>query len=195
MLPDSGASPALDFNSVYAAFYAKILRYLARLVGPDQAEDVSQEVFAKISRSLGEFRGESLSSWVYRIATNAATDRLRRKAALPALAGDEELAVPDPADSAERQAIRGEMSTCVRGLTDELPENYRTVLILSEIEGLKDAEIAEVIGDTVQAVKIRLHRARARLRLLMEDRCRLYRDRDNTLLCDRKTPRDAGLKE
>ena len=193
--PGSGVAPAVDFNTVYGAFYARILRYLTRLVGPDEAEDVSQEVFSKISRSLGEFRGESLSSWVYRIATNAATDRMRRTAARPSITENDDVALPDTADSAERQAIRSEMSECVRDLTNELPDNYRTVLVLSEIEGLKDAEIAEVVGATVQAVKIRLHRARVRLRQIMEDRCRFYRDRDSTLLCDRKVPQSAIRKD
>jgi RNA polymerase sigma-70 factor (ECF subfamily) len=191
MSPRSGAAPAVDFNTVYGAFYARILRYLTRLVGPDEAEDVSQEVFSKISRSLGEFRGEALSSWVYRIATNAATDRMRRTAARPSITEDDDVALPDTADSAERQVIRSEMSECVRDLTNELPDNYRTVLVLSEIEGLKDAEIAEVVGATVQAVKIRLHRARVRLRQIMEDRCRFYRDGDSTLLCDRKVSQSA----
>ncbi len=186
MPPDAGAARAVDFNTVYSQYYARILRYLTRLVGPTEAEDVSQEVFSKISRSLGEFRGEALSAWVYRIATNAATDRLRQTAAHPPTTEDDDLALPDTTDSAERQAIRSEMSACVRDLTNELPDNYRTVLVLSEIEGLKDAEIAEVVGGTVQAVKIRLHRARARLRQIMEDRCRFYRDGDSTLLCDRK---------
>ncbi len=193
--PDAGAGRAVDFNTVYSLFYARILRYLTRLVGPDDAEDVSQEVFSKISRSLGEFRGEALSAWVYRIATNAATDRMRRTAAHPTAAEDEDFAPPDTADSAEQQAIHSEMSACVRDLTNELPDNYRTVLVLSEIEGLKDVEIAEVVGATVQAVKIRLHRARTRLRQIMEDRCRFYRDRDSTLLCDRKAPRGTTPKD
>lgn len=188
MPADSGAVRAVDFDAVYTAYYVRILRYLTRLVGPDEAEDVSQEVFSKISRSLGEFRGEALSAWVYRIATNAATDRMRRKATRPPTVEDDDVAWADPEESIEQKSIRGEMSECVRSLTDELPDSYRTALILSEIEGLKDAEIAEVVGATVQAVKIRLHRARARLRGIMEDRCRFYRDRENTLLCDRKLP-------
>ena len=194
MPPGNPAAPAVEFNTVYASFYARILRYLARLVGPDEAEDVSQEVFIKISRSLGDFRGEALSSWVYRIATNAATDRMRRTVARPSITEDDDVALPDTADSAEQQVIRSEMSECVRDLTNELPDSYRTVLVLSEIEGLKDAEIAEVVGTTVQAVKIRLHRARVRLRQIMEDRCRFYRDRDSTLLCDRKVSQ-SGVRE
>jgi RNA polymerase sigma-70 factor (ECF subfamily) len=111
---------------------------------------------------------------------------MRQKAERTPTGENDDLAVPDPAESAEELAIRSEMSECVRGLTNELPDSYRKVLILSEIEGLKDSEIAEVAGATVPTVKIRLHRVRTRLRQIMEDRCRFYRGSDNVLLCDRK---------
>jgi RNA polymerase sigma-70 factor, ECF subfamily len=177
----------VDFNTVYSSFYPRILRYLARLVGPDEAEDVSQEVFIKISRSLGDYRGEGISSWVYRIATNAAMDR-RRCASPIAIPAEEESMAADSAETAEQRLIRGEMSECVRGLIDELPDTYRAVLILSEIEGLADAEIASVVGATLETVKIRLHRARRRLREALVDRCSLYHDGDDRLLCDPKAP-------
>lgn len=177
----------VDFNTVYSAFYPRILRYLARLVGPDEAEDLSQEVFIKISRSLGDYRGEGISSWVYRIATNVAMDRMRRASPI-AIPAEEESIAPDSAETAEQHLIRGEMSECVRGLIDELPDTHRAVLILSEIEGLADAEIASVVGATLQTVKIRLHRARHRLREALIDRCRLYHDSDDRLVCDRKAP-------
>lgn len=177
----------IDFNSVYSAFYPRILRYLARLVGPDEAEDISQEVFIKISRSLADYRGEGMSSWVYRIATNAAMDR-RRRARPNAMPVEEDSIAPDSAETAEKLLIRGEMSECVRGLIDELPDAYRAVLILSEIEGLADAEIASVVGATLETVKIRLHRARRRLREALIDSCNLYHDGDDRLVCDRKAP-------
>ena len=180
----------VDFNTVYSAFYPRILRYLARLVGPDDAEDVSQEVFIKISRSLSDYRGEGISSWVYRIATNAAMDR-RRRASPIAIPAEEESLAPDSAETAEQHLVRGEMSECVRGLIDGLPDTYRDVLILSEIEGLADAEIASVIGVTLETVKIRLHRARRRLREALVARCSLYHDGDGRLLCDQKAP--SGL--
>ncbi len=193
-MPGSQTAEPCDFEALYAAFFPRIVRYLTRLVGPDGAEDLSQEVFIKISRSLGEFRGESsLSTWVYRIATNAALDQLRSaehrfSVSATSPCGAEDAAVPDLSVSAEQQVIRGEMSECVRSLVDELPESYRTVLVLSEVESLRDAEIAEVLGVTLETVKIRLHRARARLRKRMEERRSLYRDRESTLLCDLKVP-------
>jgi RNA polymerase sigma-70 factor (ECF subfamily) len=68
----------LEFQKIYDAFQPKILRYLIRLVGENEAEDVTQEIFVKVSQALENFRGESkLSTWLYRIATHAALDRLR----------------------------------------------------------------------------------------------------------------------
>ena len=188
---------AMEFDTVYSTFHPRILRYLARLIGPGEAEDLAQEVFLKISRSLGEFRSESqLSTWIYRIATNAAIDRARSaqyRAALrtSSVEGSCDSAAADVVIesgevSIEHQVIRGEMSECVRGLLNQLPEGYRTVLILGDMEGLKDREIAEVLEVTVEAAKIRLHRARARLRKSLDAQCSFYRDPRNTLLCDLK---------
>jgi len=68
-----------DFSKIYNEYYPKIVRYLTRVVGESEAEDATQEVFVKIDRSLESFRGESsLSTWIYRIATNTAMDHLRR---------------------------------------------------------------------------------------------------------------------
>ena len=76
----------LEFEEIYTDFRPKVQRYLTRMVGEHEAEDLTQEVFIKISRALDAFRGESqLSTWVYRIATNAALDRLRASSVLPAL--------------------------------------------------------------------------------------------------------------
>jgi RNA polymerase sigma-70 factor (ECF subfamily) len=75
---DSRDGGQLDFQNVYVEFHPRIQRYLNRLLGPNEAEDVSQEVFAKVSQALPQFRGDSsISTWIYRIATNAAYDRLR----------------------------------------------------------------------------------------------------------------------
>jgi RNA polymerase sigma-70 factor (ECF subfamily) len=72
------------FQQLHDDLRPKIQRYLSRLVGPDQAEDLTQEVFVKVAQALPTFRGESQpSTWVYRIATNAAIDKLRGAASRP----------------------------------------------------------------------------------------------------------------
>ncbi len=85
----------LDFQKIHADFRQKITLYLARLVGEFEAEDLTQEVFVRVNQNLPGFRGESrLSTWIYRIATNAAIDRrrqpsFRRAAQDPSLDGPE----------------------------------------------------------------------------------------------------------
>ena len=185
-----------DFAALYDEYYPKIVGYLRRMVGEVEADDVAQEVFAKISRSLDGFRGESrLSTWIYRIATNTAMDHLRKSASRPSVrqgpgaAEDEasyEDVISENAPSHDTLLIRKEMNECIRGLVYDLPENYRTVLVLADLDELSNAEIADVLGLSLETVKIRLHRARLKLKKSMDQACHLYRDNRNELSCDRK---------
>ena len=79
------------------------------------------------------------------------------------------------------------MSECVTEYIDKLPLAYRTVLILSEIEGFKNKEIAEVLGVSLETVKIRLHRARSILKKELNEGCSFYHNEQNILACDRKS--------
>ena len=185
-----------DSEALYSEYYPKITRYLRRLVGDAEAEDVAQEAFVKISKSLDGFRGESrLSTWIYRIATNTAMDHLRRpevKHAVrqaPVTSEDVEYhedTVVNDAPLHDTLLIRKDMTDCIRGLVDDLPEKYRAVLALADLEELPNAEIAGVLGLSLDTVKIRLHRARMQLRKSMDHACRLYRDHRNEFSCDRK---------
>jgi RNA polymerase sigma-70 factor, ECF subfamily len=181
-----------DFEDVYGEFHTKIRRYLERLVGPAAADDVTQDVFAKVSQALPQFRGESsLSTWIYRIATNAAYDRQRSDA--PRRTRNvpiQEARVEDHAPGGERRMIRLEMTGCIAAYVARLPASHRSVLVLSEHEGLTNQEIADALGVTVDTVKIRLHRARARLRKELGSGCELYRDERNELACQ---PRTQGV--
>ena len=185
-----------EFPQIYEEYYPKIVGYLRRLVGELDAEDMAQEVFVKVSRSLESFRGEaSLSTWIYRIATNTAMDLLRkspsqrRTPASTADTGDDETAPPDDGSPPlDTLLIRKDMNDCIRGLVNALPDNYRTVLFLSDLEGFTNAEIGAVLGLSLDAVKIRLHRARQALRKSMDNACTLYHDERNELSCDRKHP-------
>ncbi len=187
-----------EFRKLYETYYPRIVRYLRRTVGEAEAEDVAQDVFVKAGRALDGFRGDSsLSTWIYRIATNAATDHIRKYASrqgleIPEAAPDDDApageAMPDDdLPVPDSLLIRKDMNECIRGIVDGLPENYRAVLVLSDLEGLTNAEIAGVAGISLDTVKIRLHRARARLRKELRVKCDFYRDERNELACDRKT--------
>lgn len=186
-----------QFQQIYEEFHTRIFRYLARMVGEGAAEDLAQDVFVKVGLSLESFRGDShLNTWIYRIATNTAIDWLRRASSRreqgrdflsDTEADDEDTGcLRTSAIESEDRVIRQEMNGCIRAVIDTLPQNYRSVIILSELEGLQDIEIAEVLAISLQAAKIRLHRARARLRKELEKTCVLYHDERNELACDRK---------
>jgi len=188
------AGAALDFQRVYDEFRARIRRYLARLGGPGEADDLTQETFARVSQALAGFRGEAaLSTWIYRIATNVALDRARSPGfQLQARAAEPEaLAALSTTPAIEHDIARGEMSECVRDYVDQLPADYRTVVVLSELEELPDREIADILGISLEAAKIRLHRARARLRQMLEQGCDFSRDGRNELTCEPR-PEDVS---
>jgi len=167
-----------EFREIYEQFRPRILRYMERLAGESEAEDLAQEAFAKVANSLASFRGKSqLSTWIYRIATNTALDRLRRMPKAPTVQLAEE-DIPNESvwtgvdeRTPESQVYRNEMSACIRGFIATLPENYRMVLLLGEFEGLKNEEVAEILDLSQATVKIRLHRARQRLKEELAANC------------------------
>ena len=192
-----------EFEETYQEFQPKIRRYLSRMLGDHAAEDIAQEVFTKISRNLDSFKGKSsLSTWIYRIATNAALDKLRSPSFKRSF---EHTALEDYAETQDRNAwtgqaeptvdqeiIRKEMGDCVKEFVDRLPPDHRTVLILSELEEFKNREIADILNISLDNVKIRLHRARARLKKELDGGCSFYHSEQGTLACDRKP---VGISE
>jgi RNA polymerase sigma-70 factor (ECF subfamily) len=184
----------MDFESVYREYQPKIYRHISRLYGESEASDLTQTVFLKINRSLDSFRGESsLATWIYRIAANTARDyadlsstrRIKNELSIEDIDSTNSLrdsSLPDP----DQIIIVDEMNSCIRDIVDQLPYNYRSVLLLSEFDGFTNPEIAEILGINVGTVKIRLHRARLHLRKAMECKCNLYYDERSELMCDKK---------
>jgi RNA polymerase sigma-70 factor, ECF subfamily len=184
-------SVPMTFDDVYAEFQPKIWRYLCHLVGPDEADDLAQEVFLKISQALPKFRGDStLATWVYRIASHSAVDRIRtrssRRLAERPLMGENH-AKDRPADG-EHLVFRKEMRECLDQFVDTLSPTYRSAFVLSEYEELTNPEIAAALGISLDAVKIRLHRARRLLQVKLRGRCNFSRDARNELVCEPKSP-------
>lgn len=189
MATDGSLDWETDFRKIYDTFQPRILRYLTHLVGKHEAEDLTQEVFVKVSQALSRFRHEShLSTWIYRIARNAAIDRKRSRAFQETVREQfsNEVMAEEMRNPVEQQLIRKEMNACIVGFVENLPADYRSVVVLSELEELSNPEIAEVLGISLATVKIRLHRARALLKKEFATRCDFYRDEGNGLLCDPK---------
>ena len=189
------------FSELYKELYPKIRLYLERLVGESEAEDVAQIVFEKVNSSLSTFKGESkVSTWIFKIATNAALDRLKspsyKRTPSGPLAPVQLQTVENinmaskKASSPDLKVIRDEMSDCVREFVDRLPYDYRTIIILNELEGFTNKEIAEILQISLETVKIRLHRARAQLKKSLESGCDFYLDQSSEIMCDRKQSTD-----
>jgi RNA polymerase sigma factor (sigma-70 family) len=143
----------------------------------EDAEDVAQEVFIQVYRSIHNFKGESkLSTWLYRIATTRALDLLRNRKSkkrfgfIQRLFGDDnqpEFELPDfhhPGVSLERKENAARLFKAVA----QLPENQKTAFILHKMEDLSYQEISEVMKNTVPAVESLMHRAKQNLRKILE---------------------------
>ena len=176
------------FRTLYAANHERVHRLLGPIAGPHDAEDLTQIVFAKAATALPRFRGEaSASTWLYRIAANVASDWLRSRAAheakltvhLPDSGETGEasanVALPDPQASPEQRLVRKEMHDHIRREIGQLPEGSQEVLILGQLGGLSDEEVAQALGISLANVKVRLHRARAQLKQAIGARCDFYR--------------------
>ncbi len=181
-------------EGILAEYRPKIHRYLTRLVGAGEAEDLAQEVAFKIVRAFQDFdRRAKLSTWIYRIATNTAVDQLRSasyrrsRSEIPEaelVAEDQSVFRAKRVLSMDQRLIEQEMNACIRQFVDDLPAQYRTVLILSEWECLKDQQIADILGLSLETAKIRLHRARARLKKELQRGCEFYHTDASQLACE-----------
>jgi len=131
----------------------------------DDSADAVQDAFLAAFRSLDAFAGQSaVGTWLHRILVNACLERLRRAARRPVVALDEPPLAGPGDDPLERDEIRAQ----VRAGIDRLPDDYRTILILRDIEEYDTDETAAALGISRGAVKTRLHRARQALRTVLE---------------------------
>jgi RNA polymerase sigma-70 factor (ECF subfamily) len=168
------------FEQLVRSTSGRLLATARRLLrNEEDARDAVQSAFIRAFQSLGRFRQESrLSTWLHRILVNEALMRLRsRKSSeesiddlLPSFQedGHQVRETADWSDLADKSLERAETAEMVNRLIEQLPESYRTVLVLRDIEGMSNAEIAEMLGISTNLVKVRLHRARQALRTLIE---------------------------
>lgn len=171
----------------FTAFEALVARYRDRIYrlalsmtkSESEAEEVVQDAFLNVFRNLDSFKGASSpSTWIYRIATNSALMRMRTRRRKPLLSIEElQPARParrsiwpsgswgrQPETAALDRELRGQISAAIA----KLPDKYRIVLLLRDVEGLSNAEVAQMIGVTVPTVKARLHRSRLYVRNELE---------------------------
>jgi len=190
----------LDWWELYDRWYGPVRAFLAaRLRDEAAADDLAQETFARVHTSLAELRDpEKAKAWVFRIAHNLYVDRVRAGQREPSTTNEdeEESRTEDPASEAFVGEIeRQEMSQCVRDKIALLPEPLRTVLVLFDQEEFSHQEIAELLGLSIGAVKVRLHRARRALKEILQRECSFEIDGRSVLVCSPcKPPADPRDK-
>jgi RNA polymerase sigma-70 factor, ECF subfamily len=171
------AGDAVAFEHLYQLHSRRVYALCLRMVGnPSDAEDLMQEAFLQLFRKIGTFRGESaFSTWLHRMTVNVVLMRLRKKT-LPA-ASLEETTEPDEETGGPRKDI-GAPDLRLSGAVDrvnlersieKLPPGYRTVFVLHDVQGFEHNEIAGIMGCSVGNSKSQLHKARTRLRELLQE--------------------------
>jgi RNA polymerase sigma-70 factor, ECF subfamily len=171
---EPGALDAL-IRATYADVYALSRRMLA---DPDEAADATQEVFVRVMRSVLGFRGESaFGTWLHRVTVNVCLTMLGKRAKARetgVIAGHTPFGLPDDESSlasAEPRpddlAVTADLAARSEAALTTLPEDARTVVVLRDIEGLSTKEVADLLGVSESVVKVRLHRAHARLRAIV----------------------------
>lgn len=177
-LAQAGNAGAFEF--LYDLHSRRVYALCLRMVGnPSDAEDLMQEAFLQLFRKIGTFRGESaFSTWLHRMTVNVVLMRLRKKA-LP-VASLEETTEPDEETGGPRKDI-GAPDLRLSGAVDRvnlersierLPPGYRTVFVLHDVQGYEHNEIAGIMGCSVGNSKSQLHKARTKLRDLLQEEVR-----------------------
>ncbi len=174
------AGNAAAFEFLYQLHGRRVYALCLRMVGnPADAEDLMQEAFLQLFRKIGTFRGESaFSTWLHRMTVNVVLMRLRKKS-LPTDSLEETLE-PDAENSAPKRDVgapdlrltgavdRVNLERCI----EKLPPGYRTVFVLHDVQGYEHNEIADIMGCSVGNSKSQLHKARTRLRELLQEELR-----------------------
>jgi RNA polymerase sigma-70 factor, ECF subfamily len=175
------AGDAVALESLMERYTSRVYRLANGITRNEaDAEEVVQDVFLTVFRKIHTFEGRAaLGSWIYRVTTNAALNLRRGKRPdlessldnhLPTFRsdghreGDRAMLLADWSQTPEQELLSGETRSILERAIEELPWQYRAVLVLRDIEGLSNEEVAESVGESVPCVKSRLHRARMALR-------------------------------
>jgi len=186
----NGSMPS--FEDVAFELSQPLTAYLRRMTGnAADADDILQETLMRIAAGLPQFeQRSSVKTWAFRVATNVAIDFLRKakKSNIFEFTDEEDGPIFDEED----KLVLNEMNQCIRAVIDSLPPDYRAVMILYNLEDKTIDEITKICDITHATAKIRIHRAKKRLRNAMNRECDFYKSGDGNLRCEPKKPDDES---
>jgi RNA polymerase sigma-70 factor (ECF subfamily) len=167
------------FEEILDKYERKIFNMIYRMVGNyDDAVDLTQETFLRVYKSLRSFRGEAnIYTWIYQIALNLCRTKLAQDKRMRVISLDQEIEteegemereIPDDSMTPEQTWEARNIQEAVQRAIEKLPLPYREVIVLHDLQGFSYEEIANMLGINEEAVRVRLHRARKRLKELLE---------------------------
>jgi RNA polymerase sigma-70 factor (ECF subfamily) len=193
-MPDTANMAPTSPQIALARYRPQVRRHILAMVrDPAEAEDLTQDTYTRAIERIDQLHNQQAAlAWLYRISTNVALDRLRRRrpATVPldgsadaAADRDRAAACSRPSSLLEAALARSEMSECVQRYLLTLSDDYRVALFLHDIYGLSNPEVARLVGCSLATAKIRVHRARQRLREALDAACTFEVDERGVLVC------------
>lgn len=188
----------MEFWEIYDGHSAKVRKFILSLLRDEWlADDLTQETFLRVQSNLDTLKDPSkVSAWVFRIAYNLCQDHFRRakiskKEERINGNGENDFgeAFIQLEKSIQKELEQRQMGKCVLEQIELLPEPLKTVLVLHEILGLDQGEVAEILGITIENVKVRLHRSKKKLKTILEDACSFEVDERGVLVCTPDKPK------
>jgi RNA polymerase sigma-70 factor (ECF subfamily) len=176
LIKDAQGGDLDAFNTLVLSYQDGLFNTALRILGDEElAADATQDAFLSAFRSLNSYRGGSFKAWLLRTVTNACYDELRRKQRRPTAplepegsdsgeANDSPRWLADPSLTPEQQSEADELEHAIQHCLEDLPLEFRTVVVLADIEGLDYSEVAATVRVPLGTIKSRLARARLRLR-------------------------------
>ena len=181
--------PSLNFYSIFDQYHDRLKKFVTITVKNEWvADDIVQEVFVRAQSKIDTLKdNHKIGSWLFRIAYRQCMDHFRKeKRKAPEEIDDFPAADASSSSTMQKKLEQHQMSVCVQNQMLLLPENYRTVIWLFDVLGFTLEEAADILELSVENVKIRLHRARKKLKSILSQKCSFEKDERNVLLCEPK---------
>ena len=177
----------MEFWDIYYQYYERVRKFILTVIKDEWvADDIIQETFVRIQKNFNQLKDPTkISAWIFRIAYNLCQDHFRQKKN-PATTDNqiEEHTEIFTEPLFHKQLEQHQIGECVQAEMNRLPESLRTVLVLFDVLEFSHKEIAEILNITPENVKVRLHRARKKLKVILEEKCNFERDERNVLVCE-----------
>lgn len=184
----------MELLEIYDQYYDRVKKFITRLVKDEWiAEDLIQETFIRVEKNMDSVRDLSkLSSWVFRVAYNLCQDHFKsQKKNRHDTVKPESSPSPFVEIPLQKELEQLQMGACIQEQINLLPEPQKIVLILYDLLGFNHTEIADILDITKENAKVRLHRARKGLKLILEQKCTFELDDRNVLVCEPMPANDS----